>query len=280
MAPSITNDTSEPVYFYGLREKPYGIFSQWQKCTFTDPKYPDIKFNTAEQYMMYGKAQTFNDPDSAGKILLAKTSKDQKALGRKVKNFDEKIWDDVKLGIVERGNYLKFAQNENFKKVLLDTGDRLLVEASDKDKIWGIGFTAAKAKTVERKKWGQNLLGIALMNARKKIRAEDAGEQGDGEVDESDQEATDQEATDEEADEQSKILDSSTTTRKRKHDSIAIEDSDDESTEPKTINSKKICIGMTAEDILGGNKSKQPEDDLLEMPTKKAAEDSMIHGSN
>lgn len=233
MAPPTTHSASEPVYFYGSREKPHGIFSQWQKCKFTDGNYPDIVFNTAEQYMMYGKAQVLNDPDSAAKILLAKSSKDQKALGRNVKNWDEEVWNDVKLGIVERGNYLKFSQNENYKKVLLDTADRLLVEASKNDKIWGIGFKAAEAKTVPRAKWGQNLLGIALMNVRKRIREEEAEGETDEEVDDSDQEATD---------EQPKILDSPTTTRKRKHDSIANDDSDGESTGPKITTSKKTRI--------------------------------------
>lgn len=274
MASSITEDASEPVYFYGLREKPYGVFSQWQKCKFTDPNYPDIEFNTAEQYMMHGKAQTLNDPDSAAKILLAKTSKDQKALGRNVKNWGQEVWDDAKLGIVERGNYLKFTQNENFKKVLLDTGDRLLVEASDKDKIWGIGFKVAVAKTVPRAKWGQNLLGIALMKVRSKIRAGD--EQGDEDVDESDQKDTDQEATDEEPDEQPEILDSSTTTRKRKHDSIA-KNSDDEPISPKATSSKKARTDMTAEDVLNSTENKHTENELLETLTKKAAEDSAIH---
>ena len=228
MASSTTNDTSEPIYFFSARERTYGIFSQWQKCTFTDPNYPGIKFNAAEQYMMFGKAQAFNDLDTAAKIILAKTSGVQKALGQHVVGFDEAVWSEVKLSIVERGNYLKFSQNEKFKKVLMDTRDRLLVEASKNDSVWGIGFTAANAKTVPREEWGQNLLGIALMNVRKKIRDEEAGEE-DEEVDDSDQEATD-----EEDDEQPETLDSSTTTRKRKHDSIAIEDSDDEPIEPET----------------------------------------------
>lgn len=252
MASSTTNDASEPIYFFSARERVYGIFSQWQKCTFTDPNYPGIKFNAAEQYMMFGKAQTFNDLDIAAKIILAKTSGVQKALGQDVVVFDEAVWSEVKLSIVERGNYLKFTQNDKFKKVLLDTGDKLLVEASKNDSVWGIGFTATTAKTVSREKWGQNLLGIALMNVRKKIRDEEAGE-GDEGADESEEEVddSDQEANDEEDDEKP-----GSATRKRKHDSIAIENSDDEPTEPKTATSKKARIGMVAEGILGGTESK------------------------
>ena len=240
MTSTTPNGTSEPVYFFSVRDRVYGIFSQWQKCTFTDPNYPDIKFNTAEQYMMYGKAQTFNNQDIAAQILVAKTSKDQKALGRSVKPFSDAVWDPVKFGIVERGNYLKLSQNEKFKKALMDTGDRLLVEASKNDSIWGIGFTATTAKTVPREKWGQNLLGIALMNVRKKIRDEEVDE-SEEEVDESDEEVTEEEA------EQPKILNSSITTRKRKHDSIT-EDPVEDPTELETA-SKKTRIDMTAEDI-------------------------------
>jgi ribA/ribD-fused uncharacterized protein len=246
MAPSTAKDTSEPIYFYSTTERPHGIFSQFQKCTFTDPKHPDINFNTAEQYMMYNKAQTFNNPDIASQILVAKTSGDQKDLGRKVRDFKDAVWDPVKLGIVERGNYLKFSQNEEYKKVLLETGDRLLVEAAGNDKIWGIGYNAASAKRVSRDRWGQNLLGIALINVRTKIRNEDAGENGSERVDESDQDTTD-----DEADKQSERLRAtvnSSTTKKRKHDSIAIEDSDDESTAPKTTSSKKACVDLTAEE--------------------------------
>lgn len=286
MAPSTATDTSDPIYFYSTNERPHGIFSQFQKCTFTDSDYPVIKFNTAEQYMMYNKALTFKDshignPDVAAKILDAKGSKAQKALGRLVKGFDEKIWDPVKCRIVERGNYLKFTQNEKFKNILLETGDRLLVEASDKDKIWGIGYTAANAKRVSRDKWGQNLLGIALMSVRKKIRAEDAGEEGDEEADDSDQETMD-----EEADEQPEYLPhtlNSSTTKKRKYDTTTIEDSDDEPSQPKAIPSKKVRTKVIADEdeqfyhTLGATKGKHTEDDLLEILTKKAAEDLMIN---
>jgi ribA/ribD-fused uncharacterized protein len=251
MASSTAKDTSDPIYFFSAREQPHGIFSQWQRCTFTDPNYPDIKFHGTEQFMMYGKALTFKDSDIgnsdiAAKIIDAKTSKAQKALGRDLKGFSEKIWDTVKCGIVERGNYLKFTQNERFKKVLLETGDRLLVEASKNDKIWGVGYNATDAKRVSRDKWGQKLLGIALMNVRQRIRAEDAGEEGGEEVDESDQETMD-----EEADEQPEHLPTtlnSSTTRKRKYDTITIEDSDDEPSEPKKTAPKKTRTESTAEE--------------------------------
>jgi ribA/ribD-fused uncharacterized protein len=195
--------------------------------------------------MMYNKAKTFNDTDTASEILIATNPKAQKTLGGDVKKFEDAVWNTVKCGIVERGNYLKFTQNDKFKKVLLDTEDRLLVEASKWDKIWGIGFTAGGAKKVSKEKWGQNLLGIALMNVREKIRKEDAEDKGAEQVDDSDQDTTDDEA-DEQPEPLGTTLNSSAT-RKRKYDSIT-EDPVDESAKPKTTSSKKACIDLTADE--------------------------------
>ncbi|KAK6002643.1 hypothetical protein QM012_001393 [Aureobasidium pullulans] len=284
--PNPPKTLSEPVYFFGTTERPYGIFSQFKKCTFTDPNYPNVKFNCSEQYMMYSKAQTFSSPSIAAQILVETASAAQKKLGRQIKDFSDAVWDNVKFGIVERGNYLKFSQNEKFKEVLLETGDRLLVEAAANDKIWGIGFSAAGAKKVSREIWGQNLLGKALMNVREKIRAEEAGEDEDEEADESAEQATDEEA-DEEADNHPAIPIPSTANRKRKHDPIT----NDESPESKKTPSKKARISTIADAnkglhrILNKTKGQHDEDeritedDLLEMLTKKAAEDSMIYGS-
>ncbi|KAG9668843.1 DUF1768-domain-containing protein, partial [Aureobasidium melanogenum] len=294
MAPKqkqLAEDSSEPIYFFSTREKPYGIFSQWRRCTFTDPKYPDVEFNCAEQYMMYSKAQTFNSPEIAAQILTTTASKDQKKLGRKIQGFSDAIWDAVKFGIVERGNLLKFEQNEEFKKVLLDTGDRLLVEAAANDKIWGIGYTAAGAKKVSRKKWGQNLLGKALMNIREKIRAGEAEEDED-EEDEEDEESV-EEVTNDEADEAFESLPAnpnpSTKNKKRKHE-FTTDDEIDEPSKPKKTPSKKARTN-TSRDVNEGlyhifHKTKgkhdeddqTTEDDLLEMFTKKAVEDSMVNG--
>jgi ribA/ribD-fused uncharacterized protein len=66
-------------------------------------------------------------------------------------------------------NYAKYTQNELLKKKLLDTNDKILVEVSSYDKIWGIGFT--KENTLENiHLWGKNLLGNVLVKVRKDIK--------------------------------------------------------------------------------------------------------------
>lgn len=89
-----------------------------------------MTFLTTEQYMMFQKAIVFNDLEIADKIMLEPNPEKQKALGRKVKNFDHKKWDKVKEQIVEDGNWWKFTQPKegDLRKMLLETGQRELVE--------------------------------------------------------------------------------------------------------------------------------------------------------
>ncbi|KAL9061782.1 MAG: hypothetical protein Q9206_000298 [Seirophora lacunosa] len=130
-----------PVYFFREHEHPHGFLSQWTHAPFTAPS-PDstatfMTFSTTEQYMMYHKAVLFKDPETAKQILLAHTPKQQKALGRKVKNFDEETWNAHREKIVEDGNWNKFSNSKDgtkLKDILVETGDRELVEASPFDR--------------------------------------------------------------------------------------------------------------------------------------------------
>jgi ribA/ribD-fused uncharacterized protein len=81
-----------------------------------------------------------------------------------------------KLDIVVQGNMYKFTiaeDAENLRAWLLATGDRMLVEASPSDRVWGVGFTEKNAGA-NRHRWGQNLLGKALMVVRARLEAERA----------------------------------------------------------------------------------------------------------
>jgi ribA/ribD-fused uncharacterized protein len=123
---------------------------------------------------MYLKALLFNDNDVANEILDAgEDPKKVKALGRLVKGFNQATWDARKFGIVVQANREKFRQNATLRGRLIETGERELVEASPMDKIWGIGFTKANALR-NKARWGQNLLGKALMQVRDELIAEDA----------------------------------------------------------------------------------------------------------
>ena len=139
----------------------------WEKHPFESN---GIRYLTAEHYMMAGKAKLFNDQEIFEKILDTKHPGEVKKLGRKVKNFNPKIWYDHAFNIVAEGNYYKFSQHEDLRQFILNTGNRVLVEASPYDKIWGIGLKESHPDAGNAFKWkGDNLLGFALMQARQRI---------------------------------------------------------------------------------------------------------------
>jgi len=156
---------SEPIIlpFYG------GYNSQWFRCEFTIDR---IRYNCAEQYMMAEKARFFENTRIETSIMKAVNPKVQKALGRKIKDFDPVKWGKVARDIVYKGNYAKFFQNPTLRTLLLSTGDSTLVEASPYDAIWGIGIALGDPKVNDPTKWnGTNWLGEVLMKVRYDINA-------------------------------------------------------------------------------------------------------------
>lgn len=123
-----------------------------------------------EQYMMAGKAQLFGDEERRKDILACSDPKQIKALGRKVRGFDQAVWDKFKYSIVLNGNWCKFSQNRELREFLLSTGDSVLVEASPYDRIWGIQLSADAPEAQNPFGWrGENLLGFALMEVRDEL---------------------------------------------------------------------------------------------------------------
>ncbi|MBE9578764.1 MULTISPECIES: NADAR family protein [Moraxella] len=157
------------LYFWGHAPKANGqidnaCFSQWYDAPFS---LDNITYLTAEHYMMAQKAKLFGDIDTFHKIITSKHPKQAKDLGRQVSHFDEKIWNEHRFDIVVQGNIAKFSQNPALKDFLLNTGNRILVEASPVDKIWGVGLAKDNEKIHNPNNWqGLNLLGFALMVVR------------------------------------------------------------------------------------------------------------------
>ena len=143
-------------------------FSQWFPATFESDGH---SFATAEHYMMYRKAVLFGDGHTANQVLAAPTPRAAKELGRSVRNFDEALWTEHRASIVFDGNLAKVSQNAAQSSFLLDTKDRVLVEASPVDRIWGIGLAEDDKNIANPARWrGLNLLGFALMRVRDRLR--------------------------------------------------------------------------------------------------------------
>ncbi len=160
------------LFFWGHRKSKNGeitssCFSQWWMQNF---EIDGIVYPSEEHFMMAEKARLFNDFDIEKEILVSKTPDEAKKLGRKVRNFEQDIWEKHRMEIVVKGNFAKFNQNPELKSYLLSTNKRILVEASPVDAIWGIGLDRYSEFASIPTKWrGLNLLGFALMEVRDMI---------------------------------------------------------------------------------------------------------------
>jgi len=166
---------SKYLYFWGHTPKQADLvdkscFSQWFPAQF---KVEGDEYFTAEHYMMAQKAKLFNDEETFARILQVKHPNEAKQLGRKVRNYDEQVWQENRFDIVVQANFAKFSQHHKLKEFLLSTRDRILVEASPVDKIWGIGMAQDHPHIQDPSQWqGLNLLGFALMHVRERFLAE------------------------------------------------------------------------------------------------------------
>jgi ribA/ribD-fused uncharacterized protein len=190
MAPMHTADTSEVydqatllaaitggwqpryVLFWGHTPRTSGmgkhVLSQWWPAPF---RVDGDSYASAEHYMMAEKARLFGDETTRSAILAATNPGAAKALGRTVSGFDEPRWKQRRCDIVVRASLAKFGQNAELRSYLLETGDKVLVEASPVDRVWGIGLAADDPRAEQPSEWiGLNLLGFALMRARATLR--------------------------------------------------------------------------------------------------------------
>lgn len=126
--------------------------------------------------MMAAKARLCGDAETAGKILAAPHPGAAKALGRQVRGFDEQRWVQHRFEVVVAGNLAKFGQHRQLGDFLAGTGSRVLVEASPRDRVWGIGLAADDERARSPERWqGLNLLGFSLMEVRRQLRAQQTG---------------------------------------------------------------------------------------------------------
>ena len=155
----------EPVYFYRTAHP----FSNFHPSVFTAG---GVTYHCAEQYLMARKAALFGDEATRQAILAARTPAACKALGRRVRPYDDARWAAERFGAALDMLRLKFGQNARLRAALVATGEAELVEAAPNDRIWGIGFSEQDAPGA-RQVWGENLLGRALMVVRAELTSDD-----------------------------------------------------------------------------------------------------------
>lgn len=155
-------------FFYSERPPERSPLTNFYRTRYT---IYDHSFSYSEQGFMYGKAILFGDHEIAEQILQTKTPREAKDLGRRVRGFDNKVWEANRERIMFENCLAKFGTNKKLGKYLLKTGNKRLVEASPRDRIWGIGYSMKKAPHTSPELWGLNLLGKVLERVRTELRS-------------------------------------------------------------------------------------------------------------
>ena len=144
------------------------VFSQWTPSIFT---VDGVEYSCGEQFFAAAKARLFGDQDTLRRIMRVSDPIKHKRYGRQVKGFDEAVWERERENVVRVASYYKFSQNPAMRQHLLGTGDKMLVEASPFDAIWGIGHRADDPAAIQPSLWrGSNLLGKSLQVVRDLLR--------------------------------------------------------------------------------------------------------------
>jgi ribA/ribD-fused uncharacterized protein len=93
-------------------------------------------------------------------IREAHTPMDAAQIGRDRTLKLRSDWDQVKQNVMWQGVLIKFLTHVDIQRILLDTGEEVIVEDSPTDYYWGCG----------QDKTGQNQLGKILMKVRQELQ--------------------------------------------------------------------------------------------------------------
>lgn len=120
----------------------------------------DIKSSEA----LYQACRFPHLPDVQNKIISQASPMTAKMVGKPYRANSRRDWQDVRIQVMKWVLRVKLAQNwDSFSKLLIESGDRPIVELSRKDDFWG-------AKMIEPDLLiGVNALGRLLMQLREQI---------------------------------------------------------------------------------------------------------------
>ena len=141
------------IYFYSVDGK-YGPFSNFYPCYFVDSQ--GRSWTSSEHYY---QAHKFQDPKYFDMIKNTATCKECYKTSWNHSFAYRKDWPIVKDEIMMQALVYKYTQKEDFRKLLLETGDKNLVEHSMRDVHYGMGIDSD----------GKNQLGVLLVKLRKEM---------------------------------------------------------------------------------------------------------------
>jgi ribA/ribD-fused uncharacterized protein len=122
---------TEPIYFYS-RSSDYGWLSNFSPHGFEldDLYWPAVKH--------YFQAMKFPDDPIQEKIRRVSSPKEAKKLGRTRSVPIRPDWEEVKEEVMYRAVRAKFEAHESIRRMLLDTGQRTLIENAPGVFYWGL----------------------------------------------------------------------------------------------------------------------------------------------
>nr|CAD2193725.1 unnamed protein product [Meloidogyne enterolobii] len=144
-------------------------FSNHFKCYFY---VDDLRFCCTEQFYMYYKAVVFGDTESANQIMEMTEARDMKRVGSYIRLFNTEKWRNISILVMTICNMEKYKQNVDLRRLLFETGDTLLVEATSQDLYWGAGVDVDSASIRDKTHWpGKNVLGRILTRIRDVLKS-------------------------------------------------------------------------------------------------------------
>jgi ribA/ribD-fused uncharacterized protein len=105
------------------------------------------------------------------KCLRSKSPKDQKSYGRRCRNFDIKVWDVASVPVVVACQIARAEADDELRRLYLQSGDKVFVEGSPTDTVWGVGIRWDHVSIENPSNWfGENRLGVCHGIACKAVR--------------------------------------------------------------------------------------------------------------
>jgi len=149
-------------------EPPLGWLAPWTPTPFETSAG---LFGSAEQHFMHAKAMLFGDHAVADRILRTALPGQARELGRRVRGFQEDVWQVESAHLMEAANRAKFRGRPDLSAYLLSTWPAVLVQASALDTTWGSGLDLDDPFLPRPQQWpGRNLVGFSLMKVREELR--------------------------------------------------------------------------------------------------------------
>lgn len=143
------------IKFYRVNDA-YGYLSNFAPYPF---EINGLIWSTSEHYF---QAQKFLDKAIQEKIRRLKSPMDAALEGRNRENPLRSDWEVVKDDIMRLAVFEKFRQNPAIRRELLATWHATLIEHTKNDNYWADNGDGT----------GKNMLGIILMETRKRLKAE------------------------------------------------------------------------------------------------------------